>query len=222
MKKACILASSPRKQGNTNALLVPFAAQLTACGFQCETIRLYEKNIRPCTACRACQKSLESFGCAVDDDMAEISDSVLSSELMVFATPIYSWYCTPPLKATLDRMVCGMNKFYGPPVDWADSQTASSSQALTENVQVFRQQTTPEKVSLWRGKYAAVITTCGYRPERGADLFEEGIKRYCRHSGLNYIGMLAERQLGYDTVFMDDEKELRAKEFACRLAELIG
>ena len=29
------------------------------------------------------------------------------------ATPIYSWYCTPPMKALLDRMVYGMNKYYG-------------------------------------------------------------------------------------------------------------
>ena len=72
---------------------------------------------------------------------------------------------------------------------------------------------------LWEGKHLAIITTCGYRPERGADLFEEGIKRYCRHSRLRYLGMLAERHMGYGTVFMDAEKESRAREFAKILAE---
>ncbi len=33
--------------------------------------------------------------------------------LIVLATPIYSWYCTPPMKALLDRLVYGMDKYYG-------------------------------------------------------------------------------------------------------------
>ena len=68
--------------------------------------------------------------------------------------------------------------------------------------------------SLWRGKKMALITTCGYRPEKGADLWEEGMRRYCKHSQLTYVGMLAERHLGYASVFMDPEKEARARAFA--------
>ena len=126
------------------------------------------------------------FGCAIQDDMQEIFDRVLSCELLVLATPIYSWYCTPPMKAVLDRLVYGMNKYYG-----------------------------EEKgPSLWAGKHLALITTCGYRPEAGADLWEAGVTRYCRHSQLRYAGMLAERHMGYGTVFMDAEKAERARAFA--------
>lgn len=64
------------------------------------------------------------------------------------------------------------------------------------------------------GKKLALITTCGYRPEQGADLWETGIKRYCKHSGLEYMGMLAERHMGYHTVFMDERKEERVINFA--------
>ena len=56
-----------------------------------------------------------------------------------------------------------------------------------------------------------------YRPEKGADLLEEGIRRYCKHSQLAYAGMLAERHLGYDTVFLDAEKEAHARAFARKL-----
>ncbi|SBV99944.1 hypothetical protein KL86DPRO_11696 [uncultured delta proteobacterium] len=76
----------------------------------------------------------------------------------MMATPIYSWFCTPPLKSLLDRLVYGMNKYYGE----------------------------KKGPALWAGKEAAIITTCGYRPEHGADLFEEGMKRYCKHSQLLY------------------------------------
>lgn len=94
----------------------------------------------------------------------------------MLAIPIYSWYCTPPMKVVLDRLVYGMNKYYG-----------------------------EEKgPSLWEGKQVALITTCGYRPENGADLWESGVRRYCKHSRLNYLGMLTERDLGYSSIFMDD------------------
>lgn len=116
-------------------------------GFVCETIWLYEKEIHGCTACRSCQKDWTAVNCCQEDDMQEVFASVAECDLILLATPMYSWYCTPPMKAALDRMVYEFNKYYG------------------------------EKAgpSLW------------------ADLFEEGIKRYCKHSGLTYFGMLAER-----------------------------
>lgn len=40
------------------------------------------------------------------------------------------------------------------------------------------------------------------------------MRRYCKHSQLTYVGMLAERHLGYASVFMDPEKEARARAFA--------
>ena len=65
----------------------------------------------------------------------------------------------------------------------------------------------------------AILTSCGYRPESGADLWEAGVKRYCKHSQLVYAGMLAERDLGYKAVFMDEQKAARARAFAKSLCE---
>ncbi|MGM9975292.1 MAG: NAD(P)H-dependent oxidoreductase [Clostridiaceae bacterium] len=45
--------------------------------------------------------------------MQEIFDKIFSYDVIVLATPIYSWYCTPPMKALLDWLVYGMNKYYG-------------------------------------------------------------------------------------------------------------
>ena len=123
--------------------------------------------------------------------MQEIFDQARESEMLILATPIYSWYCTPPMKATLDRLVYGMNKYYG-----------------------------EEKgPSLWKGKKVGLLITCGYPPEKGSDLFEEGIRRYCKHSQLVYLGMMTARHLGYQTVFMDEEKERQARAFAEKLME---
>lgn len=188
--RALVLMGSPRKKGNTAALLAPFCGELEAAGLETETVWLYERDIRPCTACRRCQEDWTVFGCPQIDGVQELFDQILTCELLLLTTPIYSWYCTPPMKALLDRLVYGMNKFYGK----------------------------ERGPSLWAGKSLALLLTCGYRPEKGADLFEEGMRRYCKHSGLRDLGSHTERHLGYDTVFMDREKEIRVRTFARRLA----
>ena len=111
--KACILMGSPRKTGNTAALLEPFREELEHRGTETETVWLYDREIRPCVACRSCQRDWTIFGCPQRDDGQALFDLVLGSELVVLATPIYAWYCTPPMKALLDRLVYGMNKYYG-------------------------------------------------------------------------------------------------------------
>ncbi|HHZ01492.1 MAG TPA: flavodoxin family protein [Tissierellia bacterium] len=190
--KYLILMGSPRKNGNTHELVKPFMEELKTNNNQCEILWLYDMNIKPCLACRVCQNYWTSFGCAIKDEAQIVFDKILESHVIILATPIYSWYCTPPMKSMMDRMVYGMNKYYG-----------------------------DEKgPSLWAGKKVALITTCGYRPEKGSDLFEEGIKRYCKHSQLNYIGMLVERHLGYNTEFITEEKINNARLFARELMML--
>ena len=189
--KVSVLMGSPRKEGNTNAVLQPFLDEWKKAGHEAELFWLYDMDIAGCTACRTCQKDWTKFGCRFEDDMQQIFDSVYEADIMLLACPIYSWYCTAPMKAALDRLMYGMNKYYG-----------------------------EEKgPSIWAGKRIAILATCGYRPEKGADLFEEGIKRYCKHSRLEYDGMLAERDLGYKAVFMNEEKESHARAFARWLLE---
>ena len=73
-----ILMGSPRKQGNTAALLEPFCAQLRQGGADVEVIWLYDKKIQPCVACRSCQKDWTIFGCSRADDGQELFDKVLA------------------------------------------------------------------------------------------------------------------------------------------------
>lgn len=189
----CILMGSPRKNGNTAALLHPFMEELHSLGHETDLAYLYEKEISSCIACRVCQKDWTIFGCHFKDDVQDIFDRILQADAIVLASPMYSWYCTAPMKALLDRLVYGMNKFYGE----------------------------HKGPSLWRGKKIALLTTCGYRPEKGCDLWEEGMKRYAKHSELHYLGNLAERHLGYQTVFMDEAKDMRARMYAQELHQQV-
>lgn len=189
--KALICMGSPRKHGNTAALLTPFREELEKNHLETEVIWLYDKHIEPCIACRECQKDWTIPNCARQDDCEEIFPKILAADLLVMATPIYIWYCTPPMKALLDRLGYAMNKYYGE----------------------------KKGPSLWKGKALALLTTCGYPPEKGCDLLEEGLRRACKHSQLRYLGSHAERHMGYDTVFMDSEKDARTREFARELIQ---
>ena len=181
-----ILLGSPRKQGNTISLVEPFVSEIKESGNNVNIMWLYDKKIKGCVACRSCQKDWTRSGFSIKDDMHEIFDAILKADKIILATPIYSWSCPAPMKAVLDRLVYGMNKYYG-----------------------------DEKgPTLWNGKSIAMITTCGYQPEKGADLFEESVKRYCKHSQLVYEGMLSERDLGYRSIFIDNDKKERARAFA--------
>lgn len=161
--KFCILMASPRLNGNTAELVKPFLTELKKNGAEVKYITLAEKNILPCKGCYACQDISDEYGCVQQDDIAEIIKEVIKSDCIVLATPIYSWYCTTPMKALLDRHY-GLNKFYG-----------------------------SAKGSLWEGKKVAIIATHGYDAEYGAGPFETGIKRLCEHSKLEYVGMYSVR-----------------------------
>lgn len=184
--KICCLKGSPRKNGNTNSLVNIILKGFEEAGERVTVYDLYDMDLRPCLACRGCQKDWSIVNCVQNDDMAKIFESVMDCDLLLLATPIYSWYCTAPMKAALDRMVYALNMYYGG----------------------------ERGPSLWKGKKVALVTTCGYPPEKGSDLFEDGIKRYCKHSQLEYIGMLCERHMGYKVPFMDYGKEERAAAFA--------
>lgn len=184
--KICILMGSPRKEGNTAALVKPFVEAMQEKGAECSVFELYDLDLRPCTACRTCQQDWSIFGCPQNDDMQQIFDAVRASDLVVLASPIYSWYCTPPMKTVIDRLVYGMNKYYGEEMG----------------------------PSIWAGKKLALISSCGYAPDKGADLWKEGMRRYCKHSRLEFLGMAVERQRNYGEAFMDEEKENKMKEFA--------
>lgn len=192
--KFIILKGSPHLNGNTNTLLAPFLDELKKNGADFEEFNLYDMKIEDCHACLACQQDKTITGCVIQDDMQQILAATLTADAIVVASPIYVWNCTAPTKAVLDRYVYANCKFYGDD---------------------------PHGPILWKGKTLYILTTCGYPVEKGTDLFEEGMKRYCKHCGLIYGGMLAERQRNLKESFMSADKEEHAREFARKALEEI-
>jgi len=64
---------------------------------------LEELNINSCTGCLDCQKSAEAL-CPVDDDMQSIYREFIEAEVVVFATPVYWWYCSAQMTSVMNRL----------------------------------------------------------------------------------------------------------------------
>ena len=185
--KFCILMGSPRINGNTAELLKPFIAELESGGNAVDYITLADLDIRPCKGCYSCQYVEGKYGCVLQDDVEQIMQSIIDSDCIVFATPIYTWYCTAPMKALMDRHY-GLNKYYGKATG-----------------------------SLWSGKSVAIIATHGYDAEYAASPFETGIKRLCEHSNLKYAGMYSVRDEKSIASFQTEEAVAGARVFAQQL-----
>lgn len=104
-KKAVILNGSPRRHGNTAALLEQLEKALHSNSWQTARHNLYTLNFKGCSHCDACQKVLDKPGCILNDDLKEILDAIadIETKLIVIASPIYCWSVSGCASAALDR-----------------------------------------------------------------------------------------------------------------------
>lgn len=89
------ISGSPRKNGNTEKMINHISKDNSL-----NMIRLYDLNIRPCTACEGCSKMGK---CVIKDDMVNIIEKVKESDVLILGSPIYWWNVTAPFKAFMDR-----------------------------------------------------------------------------------------------------------------------
>jgi multimeric flavodoxin WrbA len=101
--KMLIINGSPRANGNTSELVKRFQTAVEDKA-DVEEIHIFDKNIKGCMNCGACQKAILKGHCAVKDDMIGLFDKFLSSDITVIASPIYMWQFTPSTLAFLNRL----------------------------------------------------------------------------------------------------------------------
>lgn len=101
MKKVLILSGSPRKGGNSDLLCDEFLRGAMESGNEVTKIRVCEKKISPCLGCYACTKGV----CIQKDDMAEILQAIIDTDVIVLASPVYFYSMNAQLKALIDRTV---------------------------------------------------------------------------------------------------------------------
>jgi len=102
MKNVLIISSSPRKGGNSDILCDEFAKGAKESGNKVTKINLADKKIGFCTGCYACKQTGE---CVIKDDATAILKEMMTSDVIVFASPVYFYSVCAQLKALFDRSV---------------------------------------------------------------------------------------------------------------------
>jgi len=103
--KITIFNGSPKgTKGNTQVMVEAFAGGAKSAGDEVETVFLADKKFSGCLGCFSCW--LKTPGkCILDDDMPEILEKLKSSDLIIFATPLYVDNVSGLMKNFMDRFM---------------------------------------------------------------------------------------------------------------------
>lgn len=99
-KQILVISGSPRKGGNSDMLCDEFIKGVKEMGHNAEKIYISEKKIGFCRACYACKKD---GICVQKDDVGEILEKMVSSDIVVLATPVYYYTMNGQMKTLIDR-----------------------------------------------------------------------------------------------------------------------
>jgi multimeric flavodoxin WrbA len=156
------LLGSPRKHGNTEAVLQRFEAKAMEAGHQVTRVNVPQLKIGGCLGCDFCHGELDDPGCAQTDDADEVLRQILAADLTVYASPVYCWSVTAQIKALIDRHYCL--------VKWQRGEVAAA---------------------LMRGKRGALLLTCGGEAGTNVDLTFPMFERQMEYMQAQVAGLYA-------------------------------
>ena len=78
--------------------------ELSTLGVYTEAVNVCKINIKPCTSCRTC---VETGKCSINDDMTHVViPKLISTDILIVATPVYFNNVSACTKAFIDRTWC--------------------------------------------------------------------------------------------------------------------
>lgn len=103
MPRVVAINGSPRKDGNTAAMLQSVVKKLEQGGMESRMIQLGGEPVHGCRACGSCRKN-QLKKCVIDNDMInECLEEMLRSDVILIGSPTYFSTCTTEVKALIDR-----------------------------------------------------------------------------------------------------------------------
>lgn len=103
MKSILVLNGSPRRAGNTSALVREFTNGAQQSGHTVTSIFLHELEIKGCKGCWGGGKKPDS-PCTIKDGMETIYPLYRQADIVVLASPLYYWSISGQLKTAFDRL----------------------------------------------------------------------------------------------------------------------
>ena len=133
--KVLAISSSPRLHGNSDLLCDQFLKGAAEAGHSVEKVRLAEKSISLCAACDKCQSDAM---CVKKDDMADILNDVISTDVIVLATPVYFYSMSAQMKIFIDRCYARFREITGKDFYLIVTSAAPQHEAAEETIAGLR------------------------------------------------------------------------------------
>lgn len=102
-KKIVILNGSPRRKGNTSALVKAFTEGAESSGSTVTEFFLNDMDIHGCKGCFGGHSS-KDCPCVQHDGMDKIYPAVKNCDVIVLATPLYYWNMSGQIRTAIDRL----------------------------------------------------------------------------------------------------------------------
>ena len=106
-KEIIILNGAARKNGNTAKLVQAFSEGARSAGHSVQEFYLDGMNIHSCKGCLHAGRDSRS-PCSQKDDMDQIYAAFSDCDVVAFASPVYFWTITGPLKTAADRLYASL------------------------------------------------------------------------------------------------------------------
>lgn len=97
------LLGSARKNGNTGTILGWVEGELETMGHEVQRIYLNSLSVHGCLGCGKCKEKPEAIACVQNDDAIGVLETMISSDVVLFASPLYFWGFSAQIKAVIDR-----------------------------------------------------------------------------------------------------------------------
>lgn len=157
--KILTILGSPRKKGNTAAVLAMVESEL-AVDHTIERLDITDADINGCLGCGLCRKTPDHPGCDQNDGALAAFERMMSADAVIYTSPLYCWGFSAQMKALIDRHFCLVNGFG-----------------------------TPAHRSLIDDKPVALLVTCGGPVAGNADVIQTVFDRVCNYGKARLVNM---------------------------------
>lgn len=110
MKRITVFMSSPRQDGNSDKLATAFISGAQSVGHDINKVIIRNLKINGCLGCEYCYD--HQGECSQRDDMQDVYNLLVKTDIVVFATPIYYQGFPSQLKAVVDRLYVTENRTF--------------------------------------------------------------------------------------------------------------
>ena len=102
--KLFLINGAPRASGYTADIVRLFCQGASSAGATVDVADLRDLSVHPCRGCYRCWRPESPGKCVIRDDMANLIDRYLESDVIVFASPLYFYSFSALMKSFIDRL----------------------------------------------------------------------------------------------------------------------